>query len=254
MDVEGTSSSVKGELFESEKWVMTKNVKGAVKVATCEADETQLYNKTRDWIVTEDEKDPEYGPKSNPKYEQTPMTSKNIGRFFIRDLLTAEKVAENAFVCKDITFSQVLLCGNVVNKYEYSEHYFIDVDDGTSAIRCIIGVNDLNKLKTLDSDLETCKEWLRRSTTKKTPLVKGAQITLSSINYLQKAIPTFNEIELGDTIKVYGRLKENSYGRNVFISKIWMEQNNPLVFNKYLEEMIDVYENHYNIRFNNRFD
>ncbi|CAG9833588.1 unnamed protein product [Diabrotica balteata] len=247
--MEGTSSTAELEIFESEKWVITKNENGAVKVANCEEEETRIYDKTREWIVTEDENDPE----NDPKYEHTPMTSKNIGRFFICDLFTADKV-ENGFVCKDMTFSQVLLCGNVVHRYEYSQHYFIDVDDGTSVIRCIISVNTLNNLKKLDSDLEACNEWLLRKTTNKSSWVKGAQITMSSINYLQKTVPAFNEIELGDTIKIFGRLKENSYGRNVFIQKIWIEQNNPLVFNKYLEEMINVYENQYSIRFNNRLD
>lgn len=48
-----------------------------------------------------------------------------IARFFIRDLLNAERM-ENYFICRNNKFFNVILCGTVVSLFSKGENYWIE--------------------------------------------------------------------------------------------------------------------------------
>ncbi|XP_056635808.1 CST complex subunit STN1-like [Diorhabda sublineata] len=222
---------------DSNNWLIIKNEQGFVKTATCEENETQVYDKTRDWVVTECD-------SNRQKFNENIMVSKNIAKFFIRDFLDAKEV-NGCFIHKNIEFTSVYICGQVVDKYASSEYYFIDVDDGTSSIKCLISMSNLAYMKQSNKGLETCRSWMEENKHTETCLLKAARVLMSSFDYMQRSIPDFHELQLGDTVQIIGTLREYTHGRNVFIKRINRELYNPLIFMSHLEEMIYLYREVY---------
>lgn len=222
---------------ESNEWLIIKNENGFVKSATCEGNETEIYDKTRDWLVTECD-------SNSNRYNGNKMVSKNIAKFFIRDLLYA-KEENGCFIHKNIEFSTVYICGQVVDKYASSDYYFIDVDDGTSTIKCLISVSSLNYLKQSNKDRETCRSWLEENKHTDSSLLRASRVIMSSLDYMQRSLPDFHELQLGDTVQIIGTLRHYTHGRNVFIKKINRDLYNPLLFMSHLEELIYLYREVY---------
>ncbi|CAH1959452.1 unnamed protein product [Acanthoscelides obtectus] len=98
------------DLFEKEGgWIITKNQKGKVKLAACSEDESNIYEKSRDWV--------EVAADSTKLNTFRPRQRNSVATLFIRDLLNSER-KDSYFEMKipkhDILYRKVFICGTVV--------------------------------------------------------------------------------------------------------------------------------------------
>ncbi|KAG5889602.1 hypothetical protein JTB14_024023 [Gonioctena quinquepunctata] len=230
MDELNLCESFNGLLEENnEGWIITKNEKGKVKIATCQEDESNIYEKSRDWIIMSAEQtrtDTLKLPKSEfYKYPE----------FFIRDLLNAEK-KDGYFLFRNIPYVNVFICGTVVSLYIRNDKYHIIVDDGTSSIKCIISKEDLTKLK---GKVESTDVSIDKKST--SVLLKAAAMVLTSIKFLEKSIPDFSDLEMGDIVKIMGPVTEYEGNRYIFIKRITKEPKGTISHCVHLENILRLY-------------
>ncbi|CAH1104462.1 unnamed protein product [Psylliodes chrysocephalus] len=186
-------------LFDSEQWVITKNHNGMVKVATCDEDETRMYDKTRDWLLINSHESEDSTEEVENELEKVDDIKKDAV-FLIRDLLKA-KECNGYFILNNIKFRRVFLCGVVIQKNYNEDNYFIQVDDSTSSVRCVISKINLEDLNAPSSELEPFRDRIINNKDLN-DFLKASSIMLSSINYMQKATPSWDEIELGDVVNI----------------------------------------------------
>lgn len=75
------------------------------------------------------------------------------------------------------------------------------VDDSTSSVRCVISKINLEDLNAPSSELEPFRDRIINNKDLN-DFLKASSIMLSSINYMQKATPSWDEIELGDVVNI----------------------------------------------------
>ncbi|CAH1959454.1 unnamed protein product [Acanthoscelides obtectus] len=111
------------DLFEKEGgWIITKNQKGKVKLAACSEDESNIYEKSRDWV--------EVAADSTKLNTFRPRQRNSVATLFIRDLLNSER-KDSYFEMKipkhDILYRKVFICGTVVElNTRTAKHSIVD--------------------------------------------------------------------------------------------------------------------------------
>ncbi|XP_018567918.1 uncharacterized protein LOC108908371 [Anoplophora glabripennis] len=245
MDEQIASASF-SDLFDNNtdrSWIVTKNEKDKVKVARSTEEEIdELYRTRTDWLVKNVDEEETEQDSSDVVYK---WQLHGTAMFFIRDLLNCPTI-DNYFICKNIPFEDVLLCGTVVSLSRYYEKCSIVVDDGTSNITCIIKQTELAALQLSEKEKRGHIELTEAlKANRNDPILKARAIMMRALKNLVKNTPSFEELKLGDIVTVIGSLSEYKNNRYIFIKSIEKEQEDSLYHIKYLEELLDLYTNRY---------
>ncbi|CAH1117719.1 unnamed protein product [Phaedon cochleariae] len=233
MDEDNLCASFSGLLDENEGWIITKNERGKLKIAPCPEDDTNIYEKTRDWIVIAADETKTSNLKL-PKCEA--LKTANI---FIRDLLNAQW-KDGYFIFKNISFLQVYIAGTLVDWYERGHKFFLTVDDGTSNIRCIIEKEKLSLLKhNIEYDESVIKD-------RNNVISSATAMIRAACKILEDSVPSgTHDLELGNIVNIYGKMGEYKDNRYIFIEKIVKEPIGTIKHCVHLENMIHLYSNFY---------
>nr|CAH7737927.1 unnamed protein product [Callosobruchus chinensis] len=112
----------KNFIFYFSGWIITKNQKGKVKLAACSEDESNIYEKSREWI--------EIAADATKLNTFRHWQGDHIATLFIRDFLNSER-KDNYFKIKtsklDILYRKVFICGTVVELNTRTEKHSIGV-------------------------------------------------------------------------------------------------------------------------------
>nr|CAH7737929.1 unnamed protein product [Callosobruchus chinensis] len=110
----------KNFIFYFSGWIITKNQKGKVKLAACSEDESNIYEKSREWI--------EIAADATKLNTFRHWQGDHIATLFIRDFLNSER-KDNYFKIKtsklDILYRKVFICGTVVELNTRTEKHSI---------------------------------------------------------------------------------------------------------------------------------
>ncbi|XP_023016434.1 uncharacterized protein isoform X1 [Leptinotarsa decemlineata] len=233
MDENNLYKSFNELIEENEGWILTKNEHGKVKVSSCKEDETNIYEKTRDWLVIGFNK---------TRIDLLQLPKPELGKIvnlFIRDLLNSER-KNGYFLFKSVPYVEVFICGTLVSFYVKNNKYYTIVDDGTSCIKCIISKDHLSILKE-DEDSNSSIEKSASSVT-----MKAATMTNVSKTSLRNSVPEFSELELGSIIKIIGTIDEYDGNRYIFPKKIVKEPKGTIFHCTHLENLIQQYTETFN--------
>ncbi|KAJ8981226.1 hypothetical protein NQ317_004170 [Molorchus minor] len=191
MDEENINTSFIN-LFDCDGWIITKNGKGKIQAAFCEQDETNIYEKTRHWKIQQTDH------TKTDSFNLPPSEIGKTARFFLRDILDSDK-KDNYFICYDIPYVNVFVCGTVISFFERYRKYSVIIDDGTSSIKCIVQKEILNFKKEFcssDTNDHHFAEIFKED--KDNTFLQAASITRQATRNLISQVPTFEELELGD--------------------------------------------------------
>nr|CAI5838060.1 unnamed protein product [Callosobruchus analis] len=222
------------DIFENEDgWIITKNQKGKVKLAACSEDESNIYEKTREWI--------EIAADNTKINTFRPKQGNSIATLFIRDLLNSER-KDNYFEIKtaniNILYRKVFICGTVVELNTRTDKHSIVVDDGTSCIKCIMPT----VLNLIHSKLSTGNNMDDSCEGEGTQQSNGiSSMIFSKVENLRKHTAEVKELKLGDIVTLVGSMSEYNGLRYVFINSIAKEPKGSVCYYDHMEYLLQLY-------------
>nr|CAH7737928.1 unnamed protein product [Callosobruchus chinensis] len=183
----------KNFIFYFSGWIITKNQKGKVKLAACSEDESNIYEKSREWI--------EIAADATKLNTFRHWQGDHIATLFIRDFLNSER-KDNYFKIKtsklDILYRKVFICGTVVELNTRTEKHSIVVDDGTSCIKCILPteINLFHSKFTGNNMDDSCKGEETQQSNGVTSMI------FSKVEDLKKHTPEVKDLNLGEIVSI----------------------------------------------------
>ncbi|VEN55584.1 unnamed protein product, partial [Callosobruchus maculatus] len=173
-------------------WIITKNQKGKVKLAACLEDESNIYEKSREWI--------EIAADNTKINTFRPRQGNSIATLFIRDFLNSER-KDNYFEIKttkaNVLYRKVFICGTVVELNTRTDKHSIVVDDGTSCIKCIMPT----EINLFHNKFSTGNKVNDRCEGEETQQSNGVSAMIfSKVEDLKKCTPEVKELNLGDIV------------------------------------------------------
>ncbi|CAH0561897.1 unnamed protein product [Brassicogethes aeneus] len=204
-------------IFYTDKdWIVTTNQNGKTKITA--RNENELHEETKNFIEIEDKK-PET-TRENYVFMKT-----KIARLFISDIHCAVK-SDDYFKFKNVLFAGLELFGTVTSAYVHGDYNCVVLDDGTSNIICLFKKYIADEAKIhCDKKLQNFYSALKNDNTDSLILKVAIMMKKNTRDVLSK-VPRLTEINIGDTVRIVGKLSEYNNKKYVFINRFNLDNSN----------------------------